>query len=461
VIAGVARADVKIRFEHWPVVWIWPVGLVLMQLRLLAIGDFEVSLGVVACHLLELYLFLFYWLWRPPAWQIALAALVLLYSLALGASAEEPVEFWQSFLHVANLLLMMLLCLNARIEDTPEIRRSLAVFCTLAIASAAVIVAQALTFNLWRDFRLAAILGPLQPIGPGFEVFLPSMLSALPRANGVYAEPSVAGWFMSFALAVALAARRVLPRLGALTALACGAGAVATLSLTGILGATIVVVSYLLFVRDPGGFKPAFAAAAGSGLALALYAASELGILGRFANIDEPGTSIYFRLAAPYRLINESLVQYPFGHAVGQTGFIETQPYFINWEEGSQTNIDNSLLMIVFYFGLLGILANATYLAQLARYLLMRRHAVGLVMMSLTIALLTTGAGWAHHFVLMIGYAILVGRYLLSESRRPARRSAAPRPVSVIRPRTVAVRAAGTPAADLLRLALLRPNDAP
>jgi hypothetical protein len=458
VTPGGWRADVKVRFEHWPVVWIWPAGLVLMQLRLLMIGEFEVSLGVVVCHLLELYLVLFYWLWRPPAWQIALVALVLLYTLALGTSAEEPLEFWQSFLQVANLLLMMLLCLNARIEGASEIRRSLAVFCVLAIASACVIVAQALSFNLWRDFRLAAILGALQPIGPGYEVFLPSMLSALPRANGVYAEPSVAGWFMSFALA--LAARRILPRLGAVAALACGAGAVATLSLTGILGATIVVGSYLLFVRDRRRFKLAFAAAAGSGLALALYVASELGILARFANIDQPGTSIYFRLAAPYRLINESLLQYPLGHPVGQTGFIATQPYFINWEAGSQTNIDNSLLMIVFYFGLLGILANATYLAQLARYLLMRRHAVGLVMMSLTIALLTTGAGWAHHFVLMIGYAILAGRYLLAEGRSAARPAAA-RPASVIRPRTVAARAAGTPAADLLRLALLRPNDAP
>ena len=455
-----SRADIKIRFEHWPVVWIWPAGLVLMQLRLLAIGNFEVSLAVVACHLLELHLLLFYWLWRPPVWQIALAALVVLYTLALGASAEEPFEFWQSFLHVANLLLMMLLCLNARIEGAPEIRRSLAVFCVLAIASAAVLVAQALTFVLWRDFRLAAILGPLQPIGPGYEVFVPPVLSALPRANGVYAEPSVAGWFMSFALAIALAARRILPRLGGLAALACGAGAVATLSLTGILGATIVVASYLLFVRDPGGFKPAFAAAAGSGLALALYAASELGILARFANIDQPGTSIYFRLAAPYQLINESLIQYPLGHPVGQTGFIATQPYFINWEGGSQTNIDNSLLMIVFYFGVLGILANATYLVQLARYLLMRRHAVGLVMMSLTIALLTTGAGWAHHFVLMIGYAILAGRYLLSEGRR-APRPAVARSASIIRPRTAAARAPGTPAAALPRLAWLRPGGAP
>jgi hypothetical protein len=36
-----------------------------------------------------------------------------------------------------------------------------------------------------------------------------------------------------------------------------------------------------------------------------------------------------------------------------------------------------------------------------------------LVMLSLLIAASTTGAGWAHHFVLMIGYAIVVGRCLL------------------------------------------------
>ena len=88
---------------------------------------------------------------------------------------------------------------------------------------------------------------------------------------------------------------------------------------------------------------------------------------------------------------------------------------------GSQTNIDNTLFKIVFYFGLLGILFNATYLVQMARYLLLKRHAVGLIMLSLLIGLSTTGAGWAHHFVLMIGYAIIVGRYLRAQpaGRRP------------------------------------------
>ena len=68
--------------------------------------------------------------------------------------------------------------------------------------------------------------------------------------------------------------------------------------------------------------------------------------------------------------------------------------------------------MIVFYFGLLGILLNAAYLLKAAQFLAVRRHAVGLIMLSLLIAASTTGAGWAHHFVLMIGYAIVVGRWL-------------------------------------------------
>ena len=78
--------------------------------------------------------------------------------------------------------------------------------------------------------------------------------------------------------------------------------------------------------------------------------------------------------------------------------------------------------MIVFYFGLLGILLNAAYLLKAAQFLAVRRHAVGLIMLSLLIAASTTGAGWAHHFVLMIGYAIVVGRWLYARAAARAGR---------------------------------------
>jgi hypothetical protein len=202
----------------------------------------------------------------------------------------------------------------------------------------------------------------------------------------------------------------------------------ATLSLTGILGPTLVWAGYLLLVRDRWRFKAISGLIAGSGAIVALHQAHELGILSRFAHLNTPGTSIYFRLSAPYRLIGESLERYPLGYPLGQTEFIASRHYYINWEQGSQTNLDNTLLMIVFYFGLVGILCNAAYLLKAAQFLVLKRHAVGLIMLSLLIAASTTGAGWAHHFVLMSGYAIVVGRWLYERRplALPASTSAAP-----------------------------------
>ena len=434
---GVARSTaVKVYFEHWPLVWLWPVSLVLMQLTLLHLDDFHLTLAVVICHLMQLHLVMLYWVRRPSEVQVAVTLGVILYTLVLGLFAKDFAEFGRSLAHVLNLAAMVLICLNARLERRDEIRRSIGIFCVVAAAAGLFIIAQALTFNLWRDFQLANPLGPFAPLGPGDEVYEPSPLTALPRANGFYSEPSVAGWFMSFAVALALAARRLYPILTTLTAAICALAAMATLSLTGVLGPAIVLASYVLFVRDRLDVKLFWLVLAGSGVGFAIYYAYKLGILARFHNFDLPGTSIYFRLNAPSTLITESLARFPLGYPLGQTDFIASRHYYINWEHGSQTNIDNTLLTIVFYFGLLGILFNATYLLQAARYLLLKRHAVGLIMVSLLIGLATTGAGWAHHFVLMIGYAIVVGRYLRA-TRSVAPRLVRPRLVMLIQPRSV------------------------
>jgi hypothetical protein len=297
------------------------------------------------------------------------------------------------------------------------------------------------------DFRLAAALGPFAPLGPGNEVYLASPLSALPRANGFYSEPSVAGWFMSFATALALAGRRLYPLLTTVTAIICALAAMATLSLTGVLGAILVLAGYVLFVRDRLAVKLFWLALAGSGAAVALTLAWQLGILERFRHFHTPGTSIYFRLNAPLNLISESLERFPLGYPAGQTDFIASRHYYINWENGSPTDIDNTLLMVVFYFGLLGLLFNATYLVQLARFLVLKRHAVGLIMLSLLIGLSTTGAGWAHHFVLMIGYAILLGRYLCGQPEVVPRLAFTALPALTPRPRAAPPVRATAPAA--------------
>jgi hypothetical protein len=309
---------------------------------------------------------------------------------------------------------MVVICFNARLGRGREIERSIRVFCVAASAAAAVIIAQATSFNLLHDFRLSALLGDLSPLGPGGEVYAPSPSAALARANGFYSEPSVAGWFMSFAAAIALGMRPLRPVLSTMTATLCSLAAMATLSLTGILGAALVWLGYLLLVRDRWRFKALAGVIALAAIAAALLQAHELGILARFAHLETPATSVYFRVTASFRLISEALERFPLGYPLGQTDFIASRHYYINWEHGSQTNIDNTLLMVVFYFGLLGIVFNAAYVLKAAQYLVLKRHVIGLIMLSLLIALVTTGAGWAHHVVLMIGYAIVVGRYLLA-----------------------------------------------
>jgi hypothetical protein len=34
-------ANIRLRFEYWPVIWLWPLSLVLMQVTLTEIGDFS------------------------------------------------------------------------------------------------------------------------------------------------------------------------------------------------------------------------------------------------------------------------------------------------------------------------------------------------------------------------------------------------------------------------------------
>jgi hypothetical protein len=190
MITSGAGGNVKLAFEHWPVIWLWPIGLVLMQTTLAAIGDFSITIGLIACHLLQICLVMFYWLNRPPTWQVMAALVTLAYALAAGIFAHDPKEFWgSSFAQITNLVVMVVICFNARLGRGREIERSMRVFCVAASAAAAVIIAQATSFNLLGDFRLSAPLGELSPLGPGGEVYVPSPAAVLARANGFYSEP--------------------------------------------------------------------------------------------------------------------------------------------------------------------------------------------------------------------------------------------------------------------------------
>jgi hypothetical protein len=443
----------KPRVEDWPVVWIWPIGLVLMQMTFVRVGDFDITLAVIVCHVVQLHLILRYWLNRPSVTQTVIYLGALAYALAFGTIAADPDEFLRSLAHITNLIVMIALCMNARFAGRIEIGRSMRVFCYLAMGTALVVIAQSIAFNIFGDLSFTRLLGDLTPARGGLvdpEPYAPHELSPIKRANGWFSEPSAAAWFCAFAATIALGLRPERPVLATLTATICLAGGVATLTLTGLLSATIVLVAYLLFVRDRGWFKILWLLLAVFGVAGAWLVGQHFGLLNRVQEIETPGTSIYFRFVAPYLLVSDSLNSYPLGYPVGQVDLIEDKHYFMNWPGGSQTNIDNMLFLVVFHFGLLGIFFNLAYLQQLARLLVRYRRVIGLIMLGVTLMLIATGAGWAHHGVLLIGYAIAVARYV--RSRPSVARSSAPRATFTPLP-TMALLSRGTRRAGLPRAA--------
>jgi hypothetical protein len=132
MILATPQASCKIHFEHWPVVWLWPVSLVFMQLTLMDLDGFQLTLSVVICHAMQLTIVMLYWLGRPSDHQVVLALAVILYTLLLGLFAQDGVEFARSLAHILNLLVRVVICFNARLGQAHELRRSLAVFCLVA-----------------------------------------------------------------------------------------------------------------------------------------------------------------------------------------------------------------------------------------------------------------------------------------------------------------------------------------
>jgi hypothetical protein len=113
---------------------------------------------------------MFYWLNRPPQWQLTIALVILAFGPAAGAFARDLPEFLRSLAHVTNSVLMVLICLDVRIGRGEEVGRSFNLFCLLASIVALVIMVQALSFNLLRDFRVAGLLGAFGR--PGRAYFL-------------------------------------------------------------------------------------------------------------------------------------------------------------------------------------------------------------------------------------------------------------------------------------------------
>ena len=394
-----------------PLLVMWSVGMVLMHFSLFRVAGFDVTFSVLVCSVLMLFLIM---AMRIRTLPLFAAGGVLMYALALGFPAKDAVEYIRSFLLLANLTLLVWIVSGVRLPKARDVQLSVSVFVWMTVGIALLVTAQSALLNLFGDYTLLNPFGRFSALGPGGVIYEPHILAEIKRPNGIFSEPSVAGWFLTFAGAVALVAPSKNARGHQTAAIVCAVAAVSTFTISGVLNVFVLVLvkSYLSYRHRRVRFRAVLSTCAA--LALVSWLFFAVGMYQRVVTAFDAGTSVYFRVIAPVLLLGDSLAQFPLGHPLGQVDYIASRPYMVNWERGNPTNIDNSFLFITYYFGVVGAAASVLAIGYTAR-LVLRRDQSALVAVAMVLALCETGAFWSHSSALMIGYTIL----LIRISREP------------------------------------------
>lgn len=188
--------------------------------------------------------------------------------------------------------------------------------------------------------------------GPGGEVYIPWITAEFKRPNLFYYEPSVLSWILVFLISMVLFFEgRVVVSvlLGSLAVFLCGA-------LTGIIGLLLVVLIFS-YGRFKGMSKTLLVLFVPFLLCIFGWISMNYGYVEKVMTIFDEGTSVYYRLYAPYLLNMDSWNDgYYFGHVLGSENYVISKSYMVNTDGGSSTNIDNTFYYLIFYFGFLGYL---------------------------------------------------------------------------------------------------------
>lgn len=388
----------------------WPVGIVLMNFQLFNVAGFNFTVGTLVYLLLSTYLGLVHQL-KVKLRDILIAHGLVFLSLALGFWASDVTEYFKSFGQLYIMLLFIILVSSIHFRELVFLPYSVKIFFYVAIVAGAYLILQFILMNFFGDYSLLNPFGKFTFTAPGSEPYSVSPLASIKRPNAFFYEPSVAGGFFTFSLAIALSSPFTSNRLRRLTILICSAATVLTFSLSGIFNLFIIfLLSVYISSNKKRGTLLLWSIL---GVTIAIFLLTGWGylLLDRLLNINIEGTSAYYRVVAPTKLLADSLKEFPFGHPLGQVEYIETKEYMVNWEFGSNTNIDNSFFFASYYFGLFGALGSMAIFGLLLRSVLLRRQSA-IMLMALLLLLGQTGALWSPNTVLIIGFSIIMIKYL-------------------------------------------------
>lgn len=417
--AGTGRTRFRYTTAQVLAFTVWPIGILIMHFTLAEYAGFFITAAVIIGTVITLYLLL-----TTKIHPISLLVVhgVIGYALLLGFKSTDNVEYVRSLAQFINLTLVVLMAFTARLPGPNLMARSVRVLLWGAGAVGMLIILQAIFLNLFNSYFLLNPFGAFSMEGPGRVLYEPHPLAPLKRPNGLYSEPSVAGWVMAFSGAVALASPILCRKNYWYIAVICLTAAALTFSLSGFLNVSAILMIYVLSSSGSKRTRLPLIFLAVVLLGMVVWLFVDLKLYARLYTVFDEGQSVYFRFFAPLQLLADSLPEHPFGHPLGHTDYIAEKTYMVNWERGRQTNIDNSFFLFSFYLGIPGVLASLLVLWSGMR-LVIRRSMAGLVVMAMLMALGETGSLWSHGMVLLIGYTIVLARFILWREKQAPKRA--------------------------------------
>jgi len=390
---------------------LWPISLVFMHFVLIE----PITFPVVVFPLVTM------WLLLNTKFELTylLVALVLvIYASLLGMHSENSEEFMKSFILFISFISALLLASKTKLINSHFFEISLRLFVWLSFFLALFTILQAISLNLFSSYTFINPLGPFGRAGPGGEVYVPHILAVLKKSNAVFSEPSVCGWFLALAAAITINWNGSRERFKSIMPLTMLVGAGITGAMSGLLNA-IIIVLFWAYLTQKGGKGLLLK---GGVLLVVILAVTVLlsyaPISDRMGEISREGSSTYYRIAAPLMLLADSLPNYPFGHALGQIDYIASKSYMVNWEGGAQFGIHNSFFTIIYYFGIVGVIASLWYLYFTCRAVILKRKS-SLILLALMLVFSETGGLWSPEITLLITYCILIIRHFDQSTSYP------------------------------------------
>ena len=336
-----------------------PTFLIAQHLELFTISGYPVTVGLLAgLVLVAIYS-------TAAGWSVALLSIGIISTISFFNILITPEASVNQFARTLALIFVAIIILTSGFHG-PSANTLTADGWSAAVFGSLIVVTGMSALQVFTGAR--GSIGYFNPFGSRqylYEYNPYLEFNPIPRAQGFYLEPSYDA-FVIGSLAVILLSLGYRTKATSTLAIA---GLIATQSATGLL--LLVILSLVLAIGSRG--IASILSLAGGALALALTYAY---LTERLDTLTTVGSSANYRLVAPIRVLLDILAHTPTGKPLGSIENVLSSYSLLNGTEVG-SSLDNGYYVIVYYFGLFGLLGIAGYLFVAQASVRRQRRLVG------------------------------------------------------------------------------------